>query len=129
MVVPPSTMDSALPSFYSSRMHFETGVTVPFRSLDSIAADIPSDSRVVMKVDVEGTENDVFRNGRGFLRTFKPDILCEVLHGVADPAEVQRLLEPHGYRFWLVRDSGLELRKDIEPDPKFRDWAFSTHDL
>ena len=129
MVVPASSMDSALPSFYSSRMHFGSGVTVPFRSLDSIADGIPSESRVVMKVDVEGTENDVFRNGRAFLRTFKPDILCEVLHGVADPAELQRLLEPQGYRFWLVRESGLERRKDITPDPSFRDWAFSTHDL
>ena len=70
---------SALPSFYSSRMHFEKGEVVTFRSLDSIGALLPAEARVVMKVDVEGTEDAVFEGGQVFIETFRPDILCEVL--------------------------------------------------
>jgi FkbM family methyltransferase len=128
MRVPASSRDSALPSFYSSRLHFDTGVLVRFVSLDSFAKRLPAGSRVVVKVDVEGTENAVFRNGQRFLASFRPDILCEVLEGVGNGPELEKLLLPHGYRFYLVRERDLLPLDRIEPSPRFRDWFFSTLD-
>jgi FkbM family methyltransferase len=124
--VPASSIDSALPDFFSSRLHFERGVLVSMRSLDSFAQMMPSGARVLVKVDVEGTENDVFEHGTAFLRTFLPDILCEVLAGGADPHGLEGLLVPHGYRFHLVRQKDLLPSEHILPHADFRDWLFTT---
>lgn len=128
MRVPAATIDSALPDFYSSRLHFEEGVLVPFTSLDAIASDLVPGIRVAMKVDVEGTEDEVFRDGPRFLETFRPEILCEVLNGVGDGPALEALLLPHGYRFYLVREHDLLPSEQIRPSPRFRDWFFSTTD-
>ncbi|GAA4283546.1 hypothetical protein GCM10022261_10770 [Brevibacterium daeguense] len=81
---------------------------------------------VAMKVDVEGTENTVFAHGQEFLARFTPDILCEVLVEHAEPRELEVLLAPHGYSYYLVCDDVLELRARITPDPRHRDWLFTT---
>ena len=128
MTVPAGTGGSALPDFYSSRLHFDTGVAVPFRTLDSVAETLPGAPRVLVKVDVEGTEGEVFRHGQAFLSRFRPSILCEVLAGVADPSELESLLSPHGYRFYQVRDTALAHFERLEPSPRFRDWLFSTQE-
>ncbi len=126
MKVPTSTSGSALPSYYSRSTHFDDGVDVTFVSLDSLLDTIPPESRVVMKIDVEGTEDTVLRYGQGFLASLKPDILCEVLEGVANAAELERLLSPQGYELYLVRDADLLPRRELRPDPRFRDWLFTT---
>ncbi len=105
-------------------MRFEKGEDVTFRSLDSIGVLLPAGARVVMKVDVEGTEDAVFGAGQMFLETFRPDILCEVLPA-ADGARLDELLAPAGLRRYLVTNTGLEEAKQIVPDPAFRDWLFS----
>jgi FkbM family methyltransferase len=126
MTLPVEASDSALPDFFSSRLHFENGVQVRIVSLDSVARLIPSGARVAMKVDVEGTENEVFANGQSFLASFRPDILCEVLHGVADAPALEALLAPHGYHRYLIREADLLPSRDIEPNVRFRDWLFTT---
>ena len=124
-VFPAVATGSALPSFYSTRLTFESGVRIEFRSLDSLPALIGEGSTVIMKIDVEGTENEVFEHGRQFLAAFSPDILCEVLHGVSDPPALTRILESLGYRYYLVRDSGLTPESTIQADRRFRDWFFT----
>ena len=124
MRVPSGRGGSALPSFYSSRMRFDEGEDVAFRSLDSVGALLPADARVVMKVDVEGTEDVVFDAGQIFIETFRPDILCEVLPE-ADGTRLDELLAPAGMRRYLVTNTQLEEAQRIEPDPWFRDWLFS----
>ena len=116
---------SALPSFYSTRMRFDEGCLVRLRSLDSLLAELP-EGPTVMKVDVEGTEEEVLRHGQRFLAERRPEILCEVLAGVADPAALEALLAPHGYRWYLVTETVLEPRERLEPHPRFRDWLFTT---
>jgi FkbM family methyltransferase len=124
--VPSGLRESALPDFYSSRLHFESGARIRLLPLDSLITAIEPGARVVVKVDVEGTENAVLRSGDSFLRTFRPDILCEVLSGVADPVELESLLAPHGYRFHLVRERDIQLREHVEGNSKYRDWLFTT---
>ena len=126
MTVPTGSHGSALPDFYSARLHFGSGVQVPFRSLDSMIDLIPAGSRVLMKIDVEGTENEVFRYGQRFLEAFRPVVLCEVLHGVADPQELGSLLANHGYRYFLVREGDVLASTGVRPHPRFRDWVFTT---
>lgn len=125
MQVPSGEGGSALPSFYSSKMQFDGGRTVDFRSLDSVAALIPKAARVVMKVDVEGTEDAVFRFGQAFLRTLRPHILCEVLHGVADGAALDGLLAGAKLHKYLVTDTRLTRIDRVVPHPAFRDWLFT----
>lgn len=128
MTVPAGSGGSALPDFYSSRLHFESGVSIGFRTLDSAAESVPDAARVLVKVDVEGTENEVFRHGQAVLSRFRPSILCEVLAGVPDPGELESLLSPYGYRFYHVREAALAPVDRLEPSPRFRDWLFSTLD-
>jgi FkbM family methyltransferase len=123
---PAVSATSALPSYYSTRLAFADGVRIRFRSLDSLGDQIPPGGRVLMKVDVEGTELEIFRHGQEFLAAHTPDIVCEVLHGVAVGPELEALLEPHGYRFHRIRGAGLEPAAHIRPDPSVRDWLFST---
>jgi FkbM family methyltransferase len=125
MQVPSGEGGSALPSFYSSRMQFDGGRAVDFRSLDSVAALIPEAARVVMKVDVESTEDAVFRFGQAFLRTLRPHILCEVLHDVADGAALDGLLAGAMLHKYLVTDTQLTRIDRVVPHPAFRDWLFT----
>jgi FkbM family methyltransferase len=129
ITVPEGSGGSALPDFYSTRLHFEEGSKVELVALDSLVDEIPAGSRVLMKIDVEGSEDEVLEFGQGFLGAFGPDILCEILDGVADAASVERSLSPHGYRYFLVREHDLEERPHIVPDPRFRDWLFTRRPL
>ncbi len=126
MLVPATSSGSALPDFYSDRLRFETGVHVRFVSLDSLLPVIPPEARVLAKIDVEGSENEVLRGGDEFLRGFAPDVLCEVLDGVADGGELEALLAPHAYRFFLVRENDLLETDRLVPSRRFRDWLFTT---
>lgn len=127
MLVPVGEGGSALPSFYSSRMRFADGARIGFRSLDSVAELLSSNLRVVMKIDVEGTEDRIFRHGQAFLRAFHPDMLCEVLP-IADGPALQAMLEPHGVRTYLVTETDIRPRGALAPDPKFRDWLFTPRE-
>jgi FkbM family methyltransferase len=123
--VPTGEGGSAIPSFLSSRHGATEGELVRFRSLDSVADLLPHDDRVVMKVDVEGTEDDVFRAGKSFLTEFRPDVLCEVLPD-ADGAVLEDLLSPAQLRWFLVTNTALEAKPSIVPDARHRDWLFTT---
>lgn len=125
MRVPRGEGGSALPSFYSSRLRFDEGERIRFRSLDSVSELVRPDASVVMKIDVEGTEASVFRYGQGFLSRFRPSILCEVLHGVANGEELEELLSPHRYKYYLVRSTDLMPSARVAPDPRYRDWLFT----
>lgn len=124
VTVPARSAGSALADFYSTRLHFDSGVAVPTTSLDELAGSVSG--RVLLKVDVEGTENEVFHHGQAFLEAHRPTILCEVLHDVADPDGLQALLAPLGYRFYLIQERELLRFDRIEPDARFRDWLFTT---
>jgi FkbM family methyltransferase len=127
--VPSGRGGSAIPSFLSSRVSVgeDEGELVSFRSLDSVADLLPADDRVVIKVDVEGTEDEVFASGKAFLGAFRPDVLCEVLPAADGPA-LEGLLAPADLRFFLVTDSRLEPREAIVPDGAHRDWLFTARE-
>ncbi|MCT1828848.1 FkbM family methyltransferase [Brevibacterium luteolum] len=124
--VPCGDGGSALPSFYSVDMEFSSGTEVSCRSLDGFAKQFGPGDRVLLKVDVEGAENTVFGFGQQLLAAHRPEILCEVLPARAQPRELEKLLAPHGYSYYLVGEGVLEHRQRIVPDEDFRDWFFTT---
>ncbi|WP_209370327.1 FkbM family methyltransferase [Brevibacterium renqingii] len=139
MRVPLGHGGSALPSFYSADMDFDSDAEVRFTSLDSLLPQLLEESpvlaegadstatrpRVTMKIDVEGGENAVFAHGREFLAALRPDILCEVLDDRAEPRELMGHLGAHGYHCYLVGEDRLFARTTIRPDPHLRDWLFT----
>lgn len=114
---------SALPSFLSSDMEFDDGEDVGFMSLDSLTDAV--EGPVVMKVDVEGGEPDVFAHGSRFLAAHRPDVLCEVLAD-ADGPRLEELLSVHGYRYFHVGADSIRERPGIVPDDAVRDWLFTV---
>jgi FkbM family methyltransferase len=125
MTIPVAASDSALPDFFSRSLHFSEGIQVRLVSLDSLILSMPAAARIVVKVDVEGTENEIFSRGGRFLAAFRPDIVCEVLDGVADARGLEELLAPYDYRHYVVREHDLLLREHIETDIRYRDWLFT----
>lgn len=114
---------SALPSFLSSDMEFDDGEDVGFLALDTFTDEVTGP--VVMKIDVEGGEADVFAHGHSFLAEHRPDMLCEVLPD-ADGPRLEELLRPFGYRYYHVGADDVRERSAIAPTPEVRDWLFTT---
>lgn len=120
--VPDRDAGSALPSFISADMSFRNGVEVGFVALDEFTGTV--EGPVVMKIDVEGGEEEVFSHGQGFLAAHRPDILCEVLPA-ADGHELEALLSPHGYLFYAVGGDSLHPRQHLRPCGEYRDWLLT----
>ncbi len=81
----------------------------------------------LVKLDTEGTEPEALAGARTLLTRDEPWILCEVLHGLSE-AGLHAVLEPLGYRWFIVTRHGLEARARIVGDPTYRDrnWLFAT---
>lgn len=121
--VPAHFGGSAFPDFLSVNTPFNAGTAVPVVTLDAELANLEATSRVVVKIDVEGTEAQVLAGGAATLKKFRPDLLCEILEG-ADAKPIEALLTPHGYRFFKITDRITEAEHVI-PDPQSRDWFFT----
>jgi FkbM family methyltransferase len=115
---------SALPDFYSTRLHFAGGEQVDVRSLDAIVTEIDLPPPALVKIDVEGTEDVVLAHAQSFLASHQPDILCEILPA-SNTAAVQAALGPYGYRFYRVERQALNPQSQLVPSPEFRDWLFT----
>lgn len=127
--VPSGEGGSALPDYLSTHVRDDRGVTVPIRSLDAVAWDLPEERRTapaVVKIDVEGTEDVVLQNAQQFLRSNRPDLICEVLPDHADLNRIHAALRPHGYRYLRFGAGELVEFPQVEPDSCERDWLFTT---
>jgi FkbM family methyltransferase len=99
-------MSSRAPQFSAANK-----IHLTMRSLDSLFAQaLTWTGPVVLKVDVEGFEREVFLGARAFIAHYKPKIIFEFLDWAEsrrDPALVgaaQKLLLDMGYRLWRVAD-------------------------
>ena len=124
-VIPVGSAGSALPDFYSTRLNFNQGVRVRVAPLDEMLSQLLDGKRLLVKIDVEGSEAEVLASGRKLLARYTPDILCEVLPGPTPAVDVESILGS-SYNFYLVRGDDL-LESDRIRSPKgFRDWLFSA---
>jgi FkbM family methyltransferase len=107
---------------------FRDGNRIPVRTLDGESQGWIGP--VVMKIDVEGFELEIFEGGQTALERFKPDIVCEIL-GTQAPEKVRRieaLMRRLGYRAYQSEDVGFIKREQIAPSMDAKDWLFTCRD-
>lgn len=75
------------------------GITVVKRSLDDIAGDWPSGSKVVIKIDVEGSEMDVLDGAADVIRSHRPALMVEHNPWSAEAAGRERVALIERLRF------------------------------
>jgi len=101
-----------LPFFVESGVTSKTEVNVC--TLDEVLAERGVGRVGLIKVDTETTEQAVFEGALATLERDHPDLIFEVLPGQGTAPALSRLLEPLGYTFYLLRDTGPERRDSIE---------------
>ena len=79
-------------------------------TLDAIAASLPGSGRVLVKIDVEGSEFAVLAGGRELIASRKPAILIELNPWSASAAgrstaEIVRVLEDSGYNRFVMAET------------------------
>ena len=121
--VPCRVGSSSLPSSVSTKYEFSGGVEVPIISLDSLGDEVSPGARVLIKIDVEATEQDIFAHASDFLEMHHPVVLCEVLKE-AEVDQYESVLLGAGYSFYLITDQGLVKKESIVADRRFKDWLF-----
>ena len=104
-------------------------ITVRAVTLDRFVSERAPGHVDVIKLDTEGTEPDVLAGARSLIASDRPWIVCEVLHGLTE-ARLHDVLDPLGYRYFIIGRRGLTPRPRIEGDPSYRDrnWLFAPRE-
>lgn len=125
---PFNNISSDMPTSLSldSRPVSDDLVQVPTMSLDEICLPSFLQRKLLIKIDVEGTEIDIFFHGRETLSVIKPDIICEVLPGAREFCLYDQILDDCSYRKYLITNEGLKRFDQIKPDMRFKDWFFTA---
>jgi FkbM family methyltransferase len=124
-----------LPTSSSLSQEFMAGVPdlevsrVPVVTIDRLVRDRLLPRVDLVKVDTESTEPDVLEGMRETLARDRPWIVCEVLKGRGAESRLGPLLEPHGYRFYLLTPEGLVLKSRIEGHPAWLNYLFAARRL
>jgi hypothetical protein len=100
-------------------------IKIQITSLDNICIPLCCDKKVLIKIDVEGTEVDIFTEGLKTLKNIGPNIICEVLPEAKEYLIYDNLLESNGYNKYLITDCGLKKFDRIVPHKLFKDWLFT----
>lgn len=101
-------------------------VQVPIKTLDEICLPRFMGDTLCIKIDVEGTEIDIFTHGRQTLNIIKPDIICEILPEAKGVDIYDQILESSSYQKYLITSEGLKRFHKIKPHVQFKDWFFTT---
>jgi FkbM family methyltransferase len=123
--LPSGRFSSSIAMSFSSETAVDDGISVGFRRWDDPAWRPADTDRVIVKIDVEGTEFAVIESGLGLVAEFTPTIHMEVLPGTSvEP--FHEIFDGLGYRYYhfrhgprLVREEKLEGRRDG------RDWLLT----
>jgi FkbM family methyltransferase len=103
---------------------FERGIAIPIVPLDDDLGAVAG--QVLIKIDVEGFEDQVLAGARQLVRKCRPDIICEILPGTQQSSDrIHSILGPLGYRWFSFEDHGIEPRERPEPGSFMRDWLFT----
>jgi len=102
--------------------------TVPIMTLDRFVREKHLSRVDLLKIDTESTEPDVLRGMHETLRRDRPSILCEVLAGQGSEKTLAEILQPLGYRFYLLTAEGPMLQDSISGHPNCLNYLFTTLD-
>lgn len=93
---------------------------------DHLLSDILRSKRIdLVKIDVEGLEEEVLSGMRSIMQTHAPVIFCEIYGGTnsnADPLRTIRYCESLGYRTYRLRDGALEAF--VAHDDRYQNYFF-----
>lgn len=103
-------------------------VKVAIKTLDEICIPRFIGKELCIKIDVEGTEIDIFSHGHKTLSMIKPHIICEVLPNARDIDHYDKILNDCSYNKYLITDKGLTKFNSIKSDIRFKDWYFTPQD-
>lgn len=97
---------------------------VPVITIDRLVRDRGIGRVDLAKIDTESTEPDVLEGMRETLGRDRPALVCEVLKGRGAEERLAPILEPYGYRFYLLTPDGPERRSRIEGHPTWLNYLF-----
>lgn len=125
---PFNNVSSDMPSSLSLDSGATSAELVPvlIRSLDGICLPRYLGKKMLVKIDVEGTEIDIFENGKQTLSLIRPDFICEVLPSARRFDDYDAIFDQFSYFKYLITDQGLRKHDKITPDLRFKDWLFTT---
>ncbi|WP_319777881.1 FkbM family methyltransferase [Maridesulfovibrio sp.] len=123
---PVKKISSEMPTSLSVEDSVANGdsTSVPILTLDEICVPKYLGKKACFKIDVEGTEVDIFENGKETLEKIRPVMVCEVLMRARDYERYDKILDDFSYRKFLITAEGLEEYEHIVPNPKYKDWFF-----
>lgn len=123
---PCAEISSEMPTSMSVEDSMDGGnfISVPIITLDEFCFPKYADKKLCLKIDVEGTEVDIFENGKETLTKLKPVIVCEVLMRARNYEVYDKILTDLSYRKFLITSEGLEEFDSIVPNRKYKDWFF-----
>jgi len=125
---------AGLPTSSSLSREFMTGTQglvstpVPVVVLDRLVRERGLSRVDLVKIDTESTEPDVLEGMRDTLARDRPWIVCEVLKGRGAEERLGPILEPFGYRFYLLTPQGPVPKTGIEGDPQWLNYLFAARD-
>lgn len=125
-------VDADMPTSSSLSREFMEGAdrlkssVVPVIALDRFVRDNNIQRLDLMKIDTETTEPDVLRGLSETLQRDHPAMICEVLHGRGSGKPLQEILEPLGYRFYLLTPDGPQLQSEIQGHAEWFNYLFTT---
>jgi FkbM family methyltransferase len=122
----PASMNLASnPTSVSLGSAFSEGIAIGVQSLDDETEGLAGP--FLVKIDVEGYEEEVFRGARSFIARHRPDIICEILPDAGGASRaIEGMLKPLGYRWFAFKTDGTIDRDHIAPDQVPRDWLFTA---
>lgn len=100
-------------------------VLVPLTSIDRYVYDRGLAPVDLAKIDTETTEPAVLRGMTRTLERDHPDVLCEVLPGYATGAALAAVLEPYGYRYYLLTAAGPQRVAEPRGDARWFNHLFT----
>jgi FkbM family methyltransferase len=115
---------SLVRDFMSGHSDVQSSV-VPTVALDSFLEERGVGRVSLVKLDIETAEPDALEGMRRTLEKDRPPIFCEVL-GDDVGAQLQRILEPFGYRFYHLTAEGPLERTAILGHPEWLNYLFAV---
>jgi FkbM family methyltransferase len=101
---------------------------VPTVTVDAFAGVASLRSVDLVKIDVEQAEPGVVRGMAQIIRQHKPTIICEVFPeqwNATAAGELEEVLAPHGYGFYLLTDRGPVRRAGVIGDERYWNQLFT----